>query len=304
MARHDDKNPSDFSGTMATGQLIPAIVVDMKDPQKRGRMKIRLMTQDVNHVPDDKLPWVQGINNNQPSNKGQGFFPPNYQNGSKIYVMSQGQQGYIVMGSVPNSETDPATADTHEDTRDTEHRGVYTNEQEFDRYCTANTSQLALISLNQGDAKWQKDQKDHNENINQAPTTDKYGKRSAVKDPKGSFPTIGIEKFANFRNPQAFIKGIIGNRGSVMPQALDMLENLKKVNPLGTPMPTPSIGMQNILQALQGLQALLQKQGQNDTQEIQDIIDVVAEPAVVAWASLRADEDDDTSTGVADYSGS
>lgn len=307
MSRHpDSQNPSDSFGIKASGQIVEALVIDVKDPKKEGRVKVRIlgMGQEQRAVPDQNLAWVSAIQNNQPSVRGMGFFPPNYENGSKVYLLSTGDQGWMIMGSVPNSQSDRTKSDIHEDARDPEHRSVYRNEEEFKRYAQANTTNQANTTVNDGTSNWQRDAKDHKENITEAPTTDKYGYRQSVKDPKGSFPTIGIDKFANFRNPQAFIKNLIGDKGSVIPNALDMLENLKKADPLSAPLPTNVMGISNLQGAIAGLMALLKKQQGNDEgqEELQQLLDEVGIPVRIN-AVAKITEDDDTLTGVSDYGG-
>lgn len=46
-----------FFNTLDPGSWIPATVVDVKDPEKKGRIKLRRLDQDEKNIPDDKLPW-------------------------------------------------------------------------------------------------------------------------------------------------------------------------------------------------------------------------------------------------------
>lgn len=52
-------NNSNPLGTFTTlGNILPAKLVDKNDPEKRGRIKLRLITQLESQIPDDKLPWT------------------------------------------------------------------------------------------------------------------------------------------------------------------------------------------------------------------------------------------------------
>lgn len=300
MSKHYDKsNPSDVGGLVGTGLSTYGIVVDVNDPKKLGRVKIRRFDQDKSRVPDDKLPWVRCGYNNMPSQFGMGSSPPNYQVGSKVLMFSEGQQGYIVMMSVPNAETDEQRQDIHEDAKDPKHRdtGAGTNNQDvFKRYTEdLRTTDEALNNLNQEKPTWQKEEKDHKPGVDQAPTPPHYNKRPAAKDKEGEFPTVATSLFQKPRNPQDFIKGIVGDQSSVVKKSLDMLENLKQaaMNPHGAPMPTQAIGAQNIASALQGLFDLFQEQ---------DILDDVKpdteDDEIIA--NLYEFEDSDTITAEAD----
>lgn len=299
MARHQDhNNPSDISGLVGTGMATYGIVVDVKDPKKLGRLKIRRLDQDKSRVPDDKLPWVRCGYNNMPSQFGMGASPPNYQVGSKVLMFSEGQQGYIVMMSVPNAEEDEQRQDIHEDAKDPKHRdtGAGTNNQDvFKRYTQdLQTTDEALSNLNTEKPQWAKEEKDHKPGVDQAPTPPHYNKRPEAKDKEGEFPSVATTLFQIPKNPQAFIKSIVGDQSSVVKKSLDMLENLKQAagNPRGAQYPTPVAEAQNLMAALQGLAALFQEQ---------DALDDPAKPEIddQILCDLYVIEEGDTLTGEA-----
>lgn len=295
MARHQDlQNPSDISGLMGSGALTYGIVVDINDPQKLGRVRVRRMDQDKSRVPDDKLPWIHCGYNNQPSLFGMGSSPPNYQCGSKVLMLSEGMQGYTVLMSVPNAEKTDQRQDIHEDAKQEPHRAVFQNSEKFKKYTQDHkTTDDALRILNTELEEWKKNLKEHKENIDEAPTPPHYNKRPAAKDKEGEFPTVATSLFQIPRNPQKFIKGIVGDQSSVVKTSLDMLENLKEaaMKPLQAPMPTPAVGAENIMNALQGLAALFNEQLEEEQPQ---------QFKHEGIASLYAFEDGDTLTGAAE----
>lgn len=94
-------NPFDFQSLSPGLGPITGVVVDINDPLKRGRVKIR--TSQQHSVPVDKLPWVSvtgGTDN--PMFRGIGKMH-RLLAGSKVVMNWVGEQGMMVVGSFGNS---------------------------------------------------------------------------------------------------------------------------------------------------------------------------------------------------------
>lgn len=281
MSYTNDQNPSDQGGTLGHGQTTIGFVVDVDDPKELGRVRVRIPgLQDQSRVPDDQLPWISCAFNNQPSNKGVGFGPANYMVGSTVVCQYLGQQGYLVMASVPNVDEQENRTDVNEETKSNTPLIPALNNpknQNKNRHETLQTSRgtsYVLQIKNTGSTSWAKtDSQQYYKPAHMEAKVPMHhlGRAAARNIDKLS---IGVEPFiGQFKNPQQFIQSKIGDAGSVIPGALSMLENLKKVtNPLQVPLPTTQIGAGNLLQAIQGLLSLFKqnkKEQEDNTQEQQ-----------------------------------
>lgn len=258
-------NPNPFNTSrnvgVQAGQSNRALVVNVMDPLKSGRVQIRVVghMDDEQSIPDDKLPWVKirnGTNTSslQTSTTTHGLLP-----GSMVTceAMGEGGQDWLVTGTIPNDRKDdqqsihPATqgkGDTDNffsDTRETSNWGwsggtsnVYNNK----------TTQGAKKIRDETGRKKQRSEdpikKSHDKDL----IPDHYGKRATSKDSKGG--TIGVFKFQG-KDAQSFIKQTIQNKSAIVPNALSALQNLKKVT--SNPTSIQSIGTQNYTQILQQL---------------------------------------------------
>lgn len=112
-------NPSDKDGWLQSQLISMGFVVSDNDPEKSGRMKIRICGEqdDEGKIPDEKLPWVQCVTNNQPQLKHVGSFGSNYRIGSKVLMVNLGQQGWTILGAMPNGEQDDKKTDIHPSVR-------------------------------------------------------------------------------------------------------------------------------------------------------------------------------------------
>lgn len=253
----DYLNPTDSDGYIV-GQETMAVVVDINDPEERGRIRVRKIgLQDKDRVPDDQLPWIQSSYNNQPSLRGIGFGPPNYMVGSKVFVKTMGNQGHYISGSVPNTETEKQKADLPEDAKSSTPRdftrGVNENYEKMHSIVEGMGTDFAYKLMNGEYAtKWDEttSEKYHSGRIEKAQTPDHYKNRKQSRSVDKL--TVGVEQFAGeIKNAQKFIEGKIGEAGSLIPKALEMIDNLYKVtNSLSVPLPTQVLNQQNILQAL------------------------------------------------------
>lgn len=276
----DYLNPNDADGHL-TGQEAFGVVVDVNDPEELGRIKVRLIgLQDKDRVPDDKLPWVQCMYNNEPSSRGTGYGPPNYAVGSKVFLKSLGNQGHLVSGSVPNTEESKEKADLPEDAKSNTPRIPFIREvgENYNKLqeLLEMTGTKAAYDLINGkfQTKWEEtdDENYHAPRIDQAQTPDHYLNRKISRAVDKL--SIGVEQFAGeIKNAQTFIKDKIGEAGSLIPGSLDMINNLYKVtDPRSVPLPTNVIGQDNILKALQGILQFFNDNKNNDKEEDEPLV--------------------------------
>lgn len=271
----DFQNPNDSSGHLS-GQEAIAIVVSNKDPDELGRVKIRIIgLQDQSTVPDEDLPWTTCSYNNEPSMRGMGASSPNYAVGSRVMAKSIGNQGHVVMGSMPNADPDIAKSDVPEDIKSSTPRKIFIrdtkNKTMLEEMLAGEGTEWALeqIAGQKFSSAWEKtsDGEYYKPSITEAKVPDHYKKRKASRSQDKL--SVGVEQFAGeIRNAQNFIKEKVGEAGSLIPGALDMINNLYKVtNPRSVPRPTDVLPGSNLLAALQGIAAFYDANKNNDKEE-------------------------------------
>lgn len=301
----DHFNQSD-SGHAFQGQRVKAIVVDVNDPEELGRIKCRIIgLQDKDSVPDSDLPWIHCGYNNQASNKGVGSSPSNYMPGSSVMLDSIGQQDYVVSYSIPNADTDKTKQDTNEETQSATPlelalRGPKSDNKNYKLHqkLLSITGTEEVFKLKNGETviDWVKSEssKYYTPAIKEAETPSHYNNRKT--DRSQTKDTIGVEQFkSQYTNAQKFIKGTIGEKGSLLKGALDMIDNLYNVkNPLSTPLPTTQIGATNITSALSSIISLL-KQNKKEIENIDDEDEELLALANTLTDYLLYEEPEDTS---------
>lgn len=276
MSTHDYINQTDTGG-LFQGQQGMAVVVDVNDPDELGRVRCRIIgLQDEGRVPDDKLPWIHCSYNNEPSNRGVGHQPPNYAVGSKVMLTSMGQQGYVVSASMPNVDPNIEKADIAEDVKKNTPREFFLrnkNNKKILEQVLEKTGTKDAYALMNGEfsTNWTKTSDDayYTPPIQEGQIPDHYKKRK--KSRSQDKLSIGVEQFAGeIQNAQKFILGKIGEQGSLIPKALQMIDNLYKIkDPLSTPRPTDILPGNNLLSALQGIAAFFNQNKNNDKEEEQ-----------------------------------
>ena len=266
----DILNPTD-TGHINQGNQVKAIVVDVNDPDKCGRVRCMIVGLQEN-VPKEMLPWIHVQQVNQPSIKGVGFSPHNYYPGATVNLQAVGQQGWEIASSVMNAQTDITTQDVSETIKGNDNptkpvvRGEQNYEQhnrlrEFAESAATITGIVNDLKNSNNAVNWETTPKEnaYKGPIDNAETPTHYNRRkvSRSKDKK----TIGVEQFkGEYKNAQKFILGKIGETGSLLNGALSMIDNLYNVkNPLSTPLPTTQIGLSNLLSALKSIIALFKK---------------------------------------------
>lgn len=112
---HDSFNQHDFQSQ--SGKEIYGVVVDIDDPEKRGRVKCLCFEQHGQNgqtaVKDDDLPWLKVVGSpyGGAQNRGVGVFPHMLQCGSKVTLRFDGQQNLVVVGVHQNDSTDETVQD-------------------------------------------------------------------------------------------------------------------------------------------------------------------------------------------------
>ncbi len=259
---HDIINPTDNN---ALGKTFEALIVDVNDPKEDGRVKIRVLGyHQEDRVPDENLPWVHCSSPNQPSLRGIGFFPPNYLPGSVVLCVSRGSQDFTILGSISNAAKEQDKKDINREARSSTPLSILKNKNIHEKLLNIKGTKQALNLRNFDNTIWQITDGIHKEIINEAKVPIEYGLRTAAK--AFDIPSIGFDKFSgDMKSAQNFIKGKIGDAGSVIPGALDMIKNLHSIkNTLGVPDPLSIIGQQNLLKAAKGLLDLIKKKKKQD----------------------------------------
>lgn len=115
--RYGHLDPSDENAGTPSGTTIFE-VVDINDPDKSGRVKVRPVGSMEQYQDPNQMQWIPVSTSFFPQLKGFGISPPhNFEVGTKVIATNNGQQGWIVTNSVGNTLNDNK-ADTHPETRD------------------------------------------------------------------------------------------------------------------------------------------------------------------------------------------
>lgn len=285
-------NPSDKEGPLASQIFQYAVVVDDKDPDESGRFKCRILGEqdDQGKIPDDKLPWVTCLTNNQPQLRQVGKFPGgNYAIGSKVMMCNLGQQGWVIMGAVTNQEKEKNKADRHDESTSTSPKKIVDalgnvfnniiggkglfNKKTTDKGISPDTQ--TAYSLMNGilpSIPFTGDPIDPIKKM--AKTEAKYDLRGPAKVLEGflSFGNVAFNKM-DMTNPTKEVAKI---SQELIPGAVSMIEQLKKTAQSGQNiLATNSVGgLGNILGAIQGVASMIKKEkDRNTTQENADLLE-------------------------------
>lgn len=280
MSLHDPFNPGDT--TQGLGGTSQAVVVNVKDPKKQGRVQIRLLgTQaDKGKIPDSKLVWIP-VAQMGAAMKGVGEFPPNLRVGSKVIVAALGgMQNGCVIGCIPNQEESKTTRDQHPfssgENPELYNAGGNTAEKRVSGKSPTNQPATTDQAYGVNDKKipgvWQEGNPLESV-INKTKIPDLFGGRLAAKALDhtgiGNVPFVG-----DLLNAQKFMQS--SNAKELIPNAINMLEQLKKTAQSGQNiLATASVGgLGNILGAVAGIAALVKKEkDRNNQQEQQESLE-------------------------------
>lgn len=283
MALHrDNQNPTDNSFHQSG---VNAIVVDTLDPDKRGRVRCRILGEQEN-IPLEKLPWIDCMGSGAQV-AGVGMWPnPGYQVGSKVVLLNQGQQGYLVMGAIGNSDKDQNKADIHPAATDTSPtltrfgKGPNNRQPLLDgapidpRVQRGIEAAMKIGSLKETLPNWQK-ANPLEAILQKAPTLSQYGYRSSIKIPETHdlAKSIGMFKSAGM-NAQQFMKG--KNIAGPIKDAADIIESLKKVNGKSPSITNGLGGFSRLLSMLTGILSFIKDfakiEGLEDAAEVLEAI--------------------------------
>lgn len=263
---------------VAAGQSNRGLVVNVMDPLKSGRVQIRVVghMDDEQSIPDEKLPWVKVRNGTssaslQTSTTTHGLLP-----GSMVTceAMGQGGQDWLITGTLPNDRKDdqqtihPATqgkGDTDNSHTDDQRKDTtFAWKRPLKNVYESKTTKEARKARDEEGRKSRRSGEPVSESRDKAAIPEHYGQRTTSKDPGGG--TIGVFKFSG-KDPQQFIQQTIQNKSAVVPNALNALQNLKKVS--GNPTSVESIGVQNYTQILSQLASWFKKNGSSKKEQQQ-----------------------------------
>jgi hypothetical protein len=277
MSNNDRNNPSDASGNFQSQSNLIGTVVDIKDPEKRGRVRVRTAEDDQQKIPDDKLPWRQCLSQSAQL-RGIGKFPHhNYLCGTKVMLTSLGGQGFIVTGSVGNNEKDKRNQDS---TSETDNAGT-----PFKRFPIPKTPWVeklidgkwigelkgtkdayGLLNFLAG-ANYQPDQSIRKTVQDLSGIPNYLGQRLGNKPNDLNVPSFGSFpiNLGNVANPQQYINQILGGK-TLIPNATNILESLKKAAESGNPIAAMEAigGIGNFLGAIKGILSQVKSASKNN----------------------------------------
>jgi len=281
---YDEKNPSDKSGLTREQSVVIGVVVDNKDPNETGRIKVRIVgeQEDLSQVPDDKLPWYPVLTNGYSQTKGVGRFPAGgaYLPGTRIMMQNLGQQGFVVIGSLTNSETTPGKEDRHPESTSTspvkvrdgqrEHRRILRGGQQLNELETITSAVLSIMN-SETPIQWTRvGPNDKKRGINIAAGSPQYNERESARIPEGQKPMpFSVLPWDLGRNSQRQVQST--PRSELIDGAVNMLESLKKTAETGSNprMPNSIGGMNNIINALTSIMNLIKKHKKKKDEEDQ-----------------------------------
>lgn len=252
----------------AAGQSNRALVVNIQDPQKAGRVQMRVIGHhdDEQAIPDEKLPWVKVRNTTstpslQTATATHGLLP-----GSMVTCEAMGQDGqdWLITGTLPNDRKDdqqtihPATqgkGDTDNSHSDEQRKdGTFAWPSPLKDIFENKTTQGARKLRDEAGRKAKRSADPIEESRNKSAIPKHYGERTTSKDPMGG--TIGVFKFSG-KDAQQFIQQTIQNKSAIVPNALSALQTLKKAR--GNPTSIDAIGAQNFQAIMKQLADLFKK---------------------------------------------
>jgi len=278
-------NPYDTNKTVgaAAGATNRALVVNIMDPLKAGRVQIRVVGHhdDEANIPDEMLPWVQvraatTTASLQTSSTTHGLLP-----GTMVTCEAMGIHGqdWLITGTLPNDRKDGNKTINSATQGKGQTDNVYdsslasqaqqgdgsfawsTNLKHVYEQKTTREARQRRDNDNRDTRKTNKSRRDYA--VNKARTEKPYN-RTTSKDPKGG--TIGVFK-SQGKDPQQFIQQTIQNESAVVKNALSALQNLKKVN--GNPTSIQSIGAGNFSAILSQLSSLFKSNSSSQQQQQQ-----------------------------------
>jgi hypothetical protein len=275
-------NPYDTNKVIGAGagQSNRALVVNIQDPLKAGRVQIRVVghMDDLQSIPDEKLPWVKvRASTSTPSMQTiastHGLLP-----GTMVSceAMGQGGQDWMITGTIPTDRKDdnqtihPATQGKGD--TDSIHNAQQYKEKKYSH--PVELSQIVNNKTTQQARKYrdtnankpnrtESNAKKASEDNSDVPTY--YGPRNTSKDKNGG--TIGAYKFSG-KDAQQFIQQTVQNRSAIVPNALNALQQLKQVN--GNPNSIQAIGAGNFASILSQLSQWFQMNGNKNQKDQQN----------------------------------
>ena len=278
-------NPSDVDGVSRSQSTVFAVVVDDNDPEQTGRLKVRIVgEQDDMTVSDDQLPWVPVLTSGQAQMGGVGTSPAStgYLKGSRVTMRNLGQQGFLVEGSVQNSEKTPGKEGRNAESTSTSIRSVRSSRGKAHQLILDGRKQMneceptteAVMRIYNGLANVDqcrvKEGEKIREVVEEAKTPKYLGERGNTTIGKGKKPMpFSVMPSDKGLNAQKQVKAT--PKSELIDKAVSMMENLKATakNKLNPKQPDSVGGMKNISSAMSSIAAFTKKQ--RDKEHICDL---------------------------------
>lgn len=259
MATH--YNQPGILGYQGGMQVATAEIVNVKDdPEKSGRARIRLIGHhaDLIRIPDDQLPWARVMTGTIGAGlSGAGVGTTGLLPGSRVKVLVEGNNDYTIIGVVQGEQDVHPMIKGHENTdlgapQDRDHGWNNQNASEV-----TTTQEERNQKRRRGKSKVDQGQKE----------AKSISGRTAAKDLGSNFLSIGRNNvFDNTQDAQQYIQNKIQNKASVMPQGLQMIQQLKQIGG-ANPTAIQGVGAGNLMSVMQSLQKLFGGQKKKKKQQ-------------------------------------
>ena len=267
MSDYMKSNPSDTDGATQRQETVIGIVIDNKDPEETGRVRVRILgEQDDQSVSDDQLPWYPVLSNGFPQTGGVGRFPAGgmYLPGTRIVLRNVGQQGFLVEGSIPNSQTEKGKQDRHPASTSTStvevrsgsgktHQIVLDGSKLLNELEKTTDSVMSYVNGEKSKV-WKRVNDKVKKIVEEAATSIQFNERPSARIKQGQKPMpISVKPWDFSINAQEFVKQI--PNAELIQNSVSMLENLKKTAQQSlNPQQIMSLGgIGNIMGALQSI---------------------------------------------------
>lgn len=255
----EPRNPHGYVNT-TNMQEVWARIINAQDPQKAGRYQIRIFGDQDNliEIPDEKLVWASCMRNGFSSHRGMGLTSKYVPGDTVLVKVINGQ--YIIQGSfMKESEVTGEKADQNPmalDGTDSWKSPPAKNEDSFMGWLNNFPSALKTTQavLNDQQSRRRTQSKKAQAEQNSKPGKGSNRGRSNSRFASGDHASIA--KDLPFDNAQDFFQTIqkVGNRSSVFPSMLNMVNTLRNKSGSANPSAIASIGGGNYTQFLSQLQ--------------------------------------------------
>jgi len=247
-----DNRDRKISGYPSLGdiQMFVAEVVANKDEHAKSRFRCRMVghESDQINVPDETLPFYSAVTP-ETAHRGMGY-NPRYVPGDKVICLQFGEERFIIGATRKETPYEGEEADVNPWTLDGNASPKSPQAEKNDKqrgWSKEPSEKKTTQEARESKRTRQQSKKEQGESQN--PNT--HGRKSTRFMDNLSIGKDNI--FDNSTNPMQYIQSRIQNNGAVVPQMLQMVQQLKKKPRNTNPHAIQAVGAQNYMQFIQGL---------------------------------------------------